>query len=297
MQTMKKCATITIIGRPSSGKSTFLNSICEAKVSITSPIPQTTRNAIKGIYTDERGQLIFVDTPGIHQSEAHVNQMLKDLAVSSMSDCDGILYMIDSTRETGAEENLIVSLLAKTSTPVVICINKKDLATPEQLQSKLDFVKANLPAAPVSTASALEDDGLDEVLIALFKLAPEGELLYGEDAYTDQDLEFRVSEIIREKAMTGMREEVPHSLFVEVSDLQYNEETSKVWIRAFIVVEHESQKGIVIGKGGENIKRIRVESFKDLKKVFPGSKLEIDLRVKTLTSWRQNDGLLRKLIK
>lgn len=293
---MNKCATVTIIGRPSSGKSTFINSITERKVCITSPTPQTTRNAIKGIYTDSRGQLIFVDTPGYHLSDANLNQKLQEVALEALKDCDLVLYMLDPKREPGAEEQLIVSILQKTKTPKVICINKKDIASETQINKTLEFLAKSFPNTTPLIASALEDDGLDEILIELFKLAPEGPLLYGEDAFTDQDLEFRVSEIIREKAMYKMKDEIPHSIYVEVSDLQYDSETQRVWIRAFINVEHESQKGIMVGKQGANIKRIRVESFKEIKRIFPGSKLELDLRVKTANSWRQNNLLLKKLI-
>lgn len=294
---MTKCASVSIIGRPSSGKSTFLNSICERKVSITSPTPQTTRNAIKGIYTDTRGQLIFVDTPGIHLSEANLNKKLQEVSLTAMDDCDEVLYMIDPKREPGPEERLIAGMLSKITCPKVICINKNDIASEDEIQRTRDFLEENFPGCEPLEASSLEDDGLDEVLIALFAQAPEGPLMYGEDDFTDQDLEFRVSEIIREKAMDGMKDELPHSLYVEVADLQYSEEKKEVWVRAFINVEHESQKGIIVGRGGENIRRIRIASFKDLKKIFPGCKLQVDLRVKTSPQWRQNDMLLKKLIK
>ncbi|MBQ4502025.1 MAG: KH domain-containing protein, partial [Spirochaetales bacterium] len=145
--------------------------------------------------------------------------------------------------------------------------------------------------------SAKDDDGVDEILIELFKHAPEGELLYDEDARTDQDLEFRVSEIIREKAMNSVTAEIPYAIMVEVSDLEYNEAENKVWVRAFITVERESQKGIMVGKGGENIKKIRIASFKDIKKIFPSSKLELDLRVRVNGKWKSNDMILSKVFK
>ncbi|MDD4011151.1 MAG: GTPase Era [Sphaerochaetaceae bacterium] len=292
---MKKCSTVSIIGRPSSGKSTLLNTICENKVSITSPTPQTTRNAIKGIYTDQRGQLIFTDTPGFHLSEKAFNLRLQEIAVDSLDDADQILYMIDPTRESGDEENRIAFILSNVKCPITVCINKADAATASQKEAAASFVREKLPNAEILIASALNDEGVDEILIALFSHASEGELLYAEDQFTDQDLHFRVSEIIREKAMNSTTEELPHAIYVEVSDLEYDKENQKVWIRAFINVEHESQKGILIGKGGANIKSIRVQAFKEIKRIFPGSRLELDLRVKTAGSWRQDSRLVKKL--
>lgn len=273
----------------------MLNTICENKVSITSPTPQTTRNAIKGIYTDQRGQLIFTDTPGFHLSEKAFNLRLQEIAVDSLDDADQILYMIDPTRESGDEENRIAFILSNVKCPITVCINKADAATASQKEAAASFVREKLPNAEILIASALNDEGVDEILIALFSHASEGELLYAEDQFTDQDLHFRVSEIIREKAMNSTTEELPHAIYVEVSDLEYDKENQKVWIRAFINVEHESQKGILIGKGGANIKSIRVQAFKEIKRIFPGSRLELDLRVKTAGSWRQDSRLVKKL--
>ncbi|AEC02684.1 GTPase Era [Parasphaerochaeta coccoides] len=292
-----KCATVTIIGRPSAGKSTLVNTICEAKVSITARTPQTTRNAIKGIYTDSRGQLVFTDTPGYHTSDKQFNKRLQDVALSALEDSDIILYVIDASRQPGEEEEAIAGLLSKiTKTPVICGINKADILTEIQKETATSFLQKQLPASPVLTFSAQEDTGIDELLITLFSHAPESEPLYPEETFTDQPLEFRIAEIIREKAIRLSREELPHSIFVEVSDLEYNEEESKVWVRAFINVERESQKGMVVGKGGDNIKKIRKESFKDIKKIFPDLQLTIDLRVKTQEKWRQDSGLLDKLL-
>ena len=290
-----KCASVAIIGRPSSGKSTLVNTICESKVSITSPTPQTTRNAIRGIYTDSRGQLIFTDTPGYHLSDKGFNKKMQEIAVSSLEETDSVLYLIDATRAPGAEEDAISYMLSGLSVPVVCCINKKDVLTSEQIENAKEYLKTHMPGRVVLEASALEDDGVDELLIELFKHAPEGELLYDENARTDQNLEFRISEIIREKAMNSVTQEIPHAIMVEVSDLEYNEEENKVWIRAFITVERESQKGIMVGKGGNNIKNIRIAAFKDIKKIFPQSKLELDIRVRVNGKWKTNEMTLKKV--
>ena len=292
-----KSATVSIIGRPSAGKSTLVNTICEMKVSITSSTPQTTRNKIRGIYTDQRGQIIFTDTPGYHLSDKEVNRRMQDVTVSALSDSDIILYLIDGRRTQGTEEEAIAEMVKKTKVPVVCCINKKDILSQAQIEDAEFFIREHLPNAPILTASAKDDDGVDEILIELFKLAPEGELMYDESQYTDQPLEFRISEIIREKTIASLKEELPHAIFVEVSDMEYDEDEKKVWVRAFINVEREGQKGIIVGRGGEGIKRIRKESFKEIKRIFPGSTLELDLRVKSAPKWRNNQVVLDRIFR
>lgn len=290
-----KCASVAIIGRPSAGKSTLVNTICESKVSITSPTPQTTRNAIRGIYTDTRGQLIFTDTPGYHISEKGFNKRMQEIATSSLEETDSVLYLVDATRTPGAEEDTISYMLSGLSVPVICCINKKDILSQEQIEAATQYLQTHMPGRAILVTSALEDSGVDEILIELFKHAPEGQLMYDENARTDQNLEFRISEIIREKAMNSVSQEIPHAIMVEVADLEYNEEENKVWIRAFIIVERESQKGIMVGKGGNNIKNIRIASFKDIKKIFPQSKLELDIRVRVNGKWKTNEASLKKV--
>lgn len=292
-----KSATVSVIGRPSAGKSTMVNTICEMKVSITSPIPQTTRNKIRGIYTDQRGQLVFIDTPGYHLSEKTINRKMQEVTVSALSESDIILYIIDGKREPKKEEETLASLINEAGVPLVCAINKKDIITKEEEENVRFFLKNRFPSAPVLLTSSKDDDGIDELLIELFRMAPEGELMYDENSYTDQNLEFRISEIIREKTINMLSDELPHTIFVEVSDLEYDEDEKKVWVRAFINTERDGQKGIIVGKGGENIKKIRQESFKDIKKIFPGSKLELDLRVKAVAKWRNNQAVLDRIFR
>lgn len=292
-----KSATVSVIGRPSAGKSTMVNTICEMKVSITSPIPQTTRNKIRGIYTDQRGQLVFIDTPGYHLSEKTINRKMQEVTVSALSESDIILYIIDGKREPKKEEETLASLINEAGVSLVCAINKKDIITKEEEENVRFFLKNRFPSAPVLLTSSKDDDGIDELLIELFRMAPEGELMYDENSYTDQNLEFRISEIIREKTINMLSDELPHTIFVEVSDLEYDEDEKKVWVRAFINTERDGQKGIIVGKGGENIKKIRQESFKDIKKIFPGSKLELDLRVKAVAKWRNNQAVLDRIFR
>ena len=212
-----------------------------------------------------------------------------------MRETDAVVYLIDATRSPGAEEDAISYMLSGLSVPVLCCINKKDMLTDQQISAAREYLGKHMPGRQILELSALEDNGIDEVLIELFRLAPEGDLLYDENARTDQNLEFRISEIIREKAMNSVKEEIPHAIMVEIADLEYNEEENRIWIRAFITVERESQKGIIVGKGGSNIKAIRVAAFKDIKKIFPQSKLELDLRVRVNGKWKTNDFTLRKV--
>jgi len=293
-----KCATVAIIGRPSSGKSTLVNTICERKVSITASTPQTTRNAIRAIFTDQRGQLILTDTPGYHVGEQVMNLRLQDTARSSLGESDIILYLVDPKRTAGAEEQAIVNLLLNERSPVVIAINKQDIARESEIAEARAFLEAQFPSGtPILTCSAQDDTGVDELLIELFKLAPEGELLYPEETYTDQPLEFRISEIIREKAIALVTEELPHAIYVDVADFEYTADTKSIWVRAFIIVERETQKGIVVGRGGAGIRKIRQGAFKDVKKLFPGMQVHLDLRVKAQPKWRKNQIILDRILR
>lgn len=291
-----KCATVALIGRPSSGKSTLLNTICERKVSITSSTPQTTRNAIRGIYTDQRGQLIFIDTPGYHMGNQTMNTRLRQTAYSSLLACDIVLYVVDPTKKPGQEEQAIIDLLHEHPFTLVIALNKQDIADASQMETAHAYVSSYFPHAPIVELSAKNDTQVDELLIELFKLALPGELLYPEETYTDQSIEFRISEIIREKAITMVSEELPHAIYVHIADLEYTSQPRSVWIRAFIIVEKESQKGIVVGHGGERIKIIRKSSFKEIKRLFPGSSLRLDLQVKVQPKWRKNQAILQRLL-
>ncbi len=292
-----KSATVSVIGRPSSGKSTLVNTICEMKVSITSPTPQTTRNKIRGIYTDQRGQLVFTDTPGYHISDKTINKRMQEITISSLKDSDLILYVLDGKRSAKEEEEVIAAMIKASKVKTVAVINKKDILTKENIEDAEFFLKENLPSVETYVASALNDDGIDEILISLFRLAPEGELMYDESQYTDQDLEFRISEIIREKTISNLTDELPHVIYVEVSDLEYDKEKNEVWIRAFISVERDGQKGFIVGKGGSNIKRIGTEARKEIKVIFPSSTVRLDLQVKTAEKWRQNPIILDKVFK
>ncbi|MFW6343447.1 MAG: GTPase Era [Sediminispirochaetaceae bacterium] len=289
-----KSALIALLGRPSSGKSSILNSLCGHKIAIVASSPQTTRNTVRGILTEERGQLVFLDTPGFHVSRKKINRHLRRLAESTVDESDSILYVVDSYRKIGEEEEALIRLVSESGKPAIIALNKTDLGT-RRLEQFGRIFSEKLPDASVYPVSAKTGFGMKDLKTGLYLAAPEGELMYPEEYYTDQDPEFRISEIIREQVVTRTREELPHAVYVEIQDTEFSQQGDSLWVRASIFVERESQKGIIVGKGGELIKRVRVESEKALAELFP-YRVKLDLRVKTAPHWHKDDFLLRRLI-
>ncbi|MBQ6781356.1 MAG: GTPase Era [Treponema sp.] len=293
----EKTALVTIIGRPSAGKSTFLNTASGEEISIVSSYPQTTRNAIKGIVNTSLGQLVFVDTPGYHDSEKKMNLRMRSIVTDQLKNADCILYVIDSTRPCGEEETSITTLLKNHTQKLVVAINKIDDRHAKVAQAQA-FVQTELPdldAKKIIQMSAKDDTGINEVLKALYDLAPIAPHLYSEEFYTDQEVDFRIAEVIREQAMNRLSQEIPHAIYVQIADMEMKKQ-NEMWVRAFLCVERESQKGIVIGKGANLIKTIRVESIKKLRKIFP-YRIDLDLQVKVDKNWRQKDSRLDKLIR
>lgn len=293
----EKTALVAILGRPSAGKSTFINTACQEPVSIVSPVPQTTRNAIRGIVNTSLGQLVFVDTPGYHDSEKKLNLRLKSVTEETLEGADCILYVIDTTRVPGEEEKMNVALAAKYLEHLVVALNKID-ANDSKVKKSREFIEEYLPGLPadrVLEMSAKNDTGINDVLRALYGVAPVAPALYTEDVYTDQDIAFRISEIVRGEAINRLTQELPHCLYVDVADLEKRGNNGKIWVRAFICVERDSQKGMVIGKGASMIKQIRLASLKKIQEVFP-FKVDLDLQVKVDKNWRQHDNTITKLI-
>lgn len=292
-----KTAVVAIIGRPSAGKSTFLNTACQEDVSIVSPIPQTTRNAIKGIVNTSFGQLIFIDTPGYHDSEKKLNLRLRNITETQLDDIDCVLYVIDSTREPGEEEQNTAALLEKIQNKVVVAINKIDLpqSRPEKVRNFLASSLKEIPENRIFEMSAQKDEGINEILKGLYDISPVGAPIYDEEVYTDQDLTFRVQEVIRGEAINRLEQEIPHAVYVEIADVEHRNEGKKLWIRAFLCVERDSQKGIVIGKGASKIKEIRMAAIKKLSQIYI-QKIDLDLQVKVDKNWRQKDHTINKLM-
>jgi len=290
---MPKSAFVAIIGRPSVGKSTLLNALCGAKVSIVSSVPQTTRNAIRGIITRPEGQLIFVDTPGYHISDKKLNLRLREIVLRSLSEVDLILYLIDATREPGKEEEAIAELLSKDIHRIVVAINKIDDPEARPLLIE-EFIIPRLRGAKRVSISAVEKTNLESLIEVLFSLAPEGPFWYPEDIYTDQEPVFRIGELIREKAILNTYQELPHAIAVE-----YRESSKRadgvLFARFDILVERDSQKAIVIGRQGSIIKRIREEAEADLKELFDYP-IKLQLQVRVDPDWRKSDSALSRII-
>ncbi|HNT59019.1 MAG TPA: GTPase Era [Rectinema sp.] len=290
---MPKSAFVAIIGRPSVGKSTLLNALCGAKVSIVSSVPQTTRNAIRGIITRPEGQLIFVDTPGYHISDKKLNLRLREIVLRSLSEVDLILYLIDATREPGKEEEAIAELLSKDIHRIVVAINKIDDPEARPLLIE-EFIIPRLRGAKRVSISAVEKTNLESLIEVLFSLAPEGPFWYPEDIYTDQEPVFRIGELVREKAILNTYQELPHAIAVE-----YRESSKRadgvLFARFDILVERDSQKAIVIGRQGSIIKRIREEAEADLKELFDYP-IKLQLQVRVDPDWRRSDSALSRII-
>jgi GTP-binding protein Era len=318
---MSKAAFVALAGRPSVGKSTLVNLLCGAKVAIVSAVPQTTRNAVRGILTRPEGQLVFVDTPGRHVSEKKFNKQLMDVSERVLDDSELILYVLDASRSPGPEEEAIAERLKVFQNRTVAAINKCDVVGVDT-KGIINFLEKSLPDLPPSRRfeiSCKKKEGIEPLLTCLFEMADEGEALYPGEYYTDQEVSFRIQEIIREKAMNRLREELPHSIYVEVADLEFRDAPSiggdpslafarsaegsngnagsgkkRLWVRAFIITERESQKGMIVGKGGEMIKAIGQAARKELNSIFEW-KVDLDLRVKTGKDWRHNDRILKKI--
>lgn len=290
---MPKSAFVAIAGRPSVGKSTLVNALCGAKVSIVSPVPQTTRNTVRGIINRTEGQLVFLDTPGYHISEKKLNLRLREVSIEAFADADIVLYVVDATRRPGPEEEAIATALVPAAERLVVAINKMDSPEADPKASRV-FLSAKFPKAGVFELSALTGSGLGELLVALYARAQEGPAWYPEEYYTDQEPVFRIAEIIREKIFLYARDELPHAVYVSYEDSSHGPNGSLL-ARYDLVVERESQKGILIGKGGSMIKRIREDAEKDLADIFD-YEVKLRLSVRVDPDWKKDDKRLEQII-
>ncbi len=290
---MSKSAFVAIAGRPSAGKSTLVNALCGEKVSIVSPAPQTTRNAVRGIVNRPAGQLVLLDTPGYHISDKKLNKKLTEVAVDAFKDADIVLYLIDASREPGPEEEALAETLKGSAGKLVAAVNKMDAKDADAARAKA-FITEHFPDVPVFEISGLQKTGIEELLTALLERAEEGPAWYPPEYYTDQEPAFRMAEIIREKIINNTRDELPHAVFVEYRDSRWLSDGS-LEASFDLVVERDSQKGILIGKGGSMIKKIREEAEADLDTIFDYA-VKLRLSVTVDPDWRHNDKKLNELI-
>ena len=285
---------IAVVGRPSTGKSTFLNTLCGFKVSIVSRTPQTTRSKVRAIFNDEGMQLVFIDTPGMHFSEKKYNQELVGVARDALAESEAVLYLSDLSRPFGPEDKMVLEVLKPYADKTVAALNKIDIPgdSPGSRESEISEI-----LQPVSFISFSAVDKEQSLAVAreVGKRLPSGPMMYPEDFYTDQTQEFRISEIVREKVFIHMRQEIPHSVYVRVDEIKYIEEKERLRIDAIVFVESESQKAMVIGKGGSMIKTIGSESRSELKDIF-GLYIDLFLKVKVHKNWRKDPNLLKRLL-
>ena len=283
---------VAIIGRPNVGKSTLLNSIVGEKIAITSPKPQTTRNRILGIQNLPGVQILFVDTPGIHQARSPLNRYMVDQARSACLDVDVILWLVEADRPIDTDP-MIPKLLEKSNCPVLLVINKIDLVPRPQLLPIIDGYRKICPFASIVPVSALKGDGLEQLMSELPELLPEGPQYYPEDQLTDVPERFIVAEMIREQILMRTREEVPYGVAVLVERFQENPSRNMVGIDAVIHVERNSQKRIIVGKGGSMIKQIGQAARKDIERML-GVKVHLELFVRIQKNWTQSGRMMKE---
>ena len=284
---------VAILGRPNVGKSTFLNRVVGQKIAIMSDKAQTTRNKIQGIYTEDDAQIVFIDTPGIHKPHSRLGDFMVESALSTLNEVDAVLFMVNATQKRGRGDDFIIERLKNVKKPIYLVINKIDQIHPDKLLQIMDDYRNTLDYAEVFPISALEGNNCPELIESLVNTLPEGPQYYPADQITDHPERFIAGELIREKVLELTREEVSHSVAVVV-DRIHREDDEKVLVQATIVVERNSQKGIIIGKGGKMLKQIGVKARKDIELML-GDKVYLELWVKVQPNWKDRQVDLQAL--
>lgn len=288
-----KSGFVTIIGRPNVGKSTLMNHLIGQKIAITSNKPQTTRNRIQTVYTDtNRGQVIFLDTPGIHQAKNKLGEYMVNVAEHTLNEVDVVLWLVEPSTFIGAGEQHIIEQLKKVNTPVILIINKVDTVEKEKVLTYIDTYRKVYDFAEIIPVSALRKQNLDAVLDMIFKYLPYGPMFYDEDTITDQPERAIVAEIIREKALHALDDEIPHGIAVYIDQMKSRKGQHLMDIDATIVCERDSHKGIVIGKGGAMLKKIGSNARYEIER-FLDTKVNLKLWVKVKKDWRDNDSMIK----
>lgn len=285
-----KSGFATLIGRPNVGKSTLMNCLIGQKIAITSNKPQTTRNRIQTVYTSEEGQIVFVDTPGIHKAKNKLGNYMVNVAERSLSEVDVVLWLVEPSNFIGAGERHIIEQLKKVKTPVILVINKIDTVKREQLLEYIDTYRKEYDFAEIVPVSALKDENTAELIKCIMKYLPYGPAFYDEDTVTDQPMRQIVAELIREKALRLLEEEIPHGIAVSIESMKYKKKI--VDIEATIICERDSHKGIVIGKQGAMLKKIGSYARPEIEDLLE-MQVNLQLWVKVKKDWRDSDFLLK----
>lgn len=287
-----KSGFVSIIGRPNVGKSTFLNRVIGQKIAIMSDKPQTTRNKIQGVYTETDTQIVFIDTPGIHKPKHKLGDFMMKVAQNTLKEVDLILFMVNAAEGLGRGDEFIIERLKGTNTPVFLVINKIDEIHPDQLLPLIETYQNLHPFEQIVPISALQGNNVETLLNQIKEVLPEGPQYYPADQVTDHPERFIVAELIREKALHLTREEIPHSIAVVIDSMQRRETGNTVYVGATIIVERDSQKGIIIGKQGKMLKEIGQRARVDIEALL-GSKVFLELWVKVQKDWRNKASQLR----
>ena len=288
-----KSGFVTIIGRPNVGKSTLMNHLIGQKIAITSNKPQTTRNRIQTVYTDmERGQIVFLDTPGIHQAKNKLGEYMVNVAEHTLSEVDVILWLVEPSTFIGAGEQHIIKQLKKTKTPVILIINKVDTVEREKILEYIDAYRKVFDFAEIVPASALREQNLDTVVDVIFKYLPYGPMFYDEATVTDQPERAIVAEIIREKALHALDDEIPHGIAVYIDRMKERRGQNIIDIDATIVCERDSHKGIIIGKGGSMLKKIGSNARYEMEWLLD-TQVNLKLWVKVRKDWRDSELMMK----
>ena len=288
-----KSGFVTLIGRPNVGKSTLMNRLIGQKIAITSKKPQTTRNRIQTVYTDEeKGQIVFVDTPGIHKAKNKLGEYMVNVAEQTLHDVDVVLWLVEPTTFIGAGERHIIEKLKKVTTPVILIINKTDTVKKEEVLLYIDTYRKEFDFAEIVPLSALRGENTEILPDLIFKYLPYGPMFYDEDTITDQPERQIVAEIIREKALHALEEEVPHGIAVTIERMKERKSGGIVDIEATIICERDSHKGIIIGKGGAMLKKIGSNARFEIEKMLE-HQVNLKLWVKVKKDWRDSDFLIK----
>ena len=289
---MYRSGFVTVVGRPNVGKSTLLNKVIGEKISIISDKPQTTRNKIQLVYTEEDCQIVFLDTPGIQMPKNKLGEYMLKVSKETLEEVDIITFMVDSSFETGKLDSYIIEELKTVKTPIILLINKIDTINKEDVDKlilkyqEMDIFHTIIPI------SAINGTNIDLYLEAIKELLPEGPQYFPEDMITDQPERFIIAELIREKALENLQEEVPHGIFVEVEEVRTREDKDLIDVFATIYCEKESHKGIVIGKAGRMLKAIGQSSRLDIERLL-GSRVNLQLWVKVEKNWRERESKVK----
>ena len=287
-----KSGFVTLIGRPNVGKSTLMNHLIGQKIAITSEKPQTTRNRIQTVYTDERGQIIFLDTPGIHKAKNKLGEYMVNVAENTLKEVDVILWLVEPTTFIGAGERHIAEQLSKIKTPVILVINKIDtVKSKEEILTFIAAYKDILNFAEIIPVSALKEMNIEDVKSSIFKYLPAGLQFYDEDTVTDQPMRQIAAELIREKALRMLDDEIPHGIAVVIDQMK-ERPNGIIDVDATIVCERDSHKGIIIGKGGSMLKRIGTAARMEIENLMD-TKVNLKLWVKVRREWRDSDMYMK----